>query len=186
MNLPRSTYYYQSKSKAVNDAELIALIEAIIEEFPGYGYRRVTRELHRQDMPVNHRKILRIMRQRGLTRKTKTPLDQNDGQPSFSSDLSQFDQKSRCDSPESGLDGGYHLHRHQKRFRLSGRHSGFVCQKSHRLRYFTQHRYRPDDGYPSSETDQGNYSSLGSRRPVCRPGVCKSSLATQLFDQYVP
>jgi len=71
MNLPRSTYYYQSKSKAVNDAELIALIEAIIEEFPGYGYRRVTRELHRQDMPVNHRKILRIMRQRGLTRKTK-------------------------------------------------------------------------------------------------------------------
>jgi len=71
MNLPRSTYYHQSKSKAVNDAELIALIEAIIEEFPGYGYRRVTRELHRQDMPVNHRKILRIMRQRGLLRRTK-------------------------------------------------------------------------------------------------------------------
>jgi putative transposase len=71
MNLPRSTYYYQSKSKAVNDSELIALIEAMIEEFPGYGYRRVTRELHRQDMPVNHRKILRIMRERGLIRKTK-------------------------------------------------------------------------------------------------------------------
>jgi len=79
MNLPRSTYYYQSKSKAVDDSELIALIEAMIEEFPGYGYRRVTHELQRRDNPVNHKKVLRIMRKRGLTRKTKTPLDQNDG-----------------------------------------------------------------------------------------------------------
>jgi len=45
MKLSRSTYYYQSKNKAVDDSELIALIEAIIEEFSGYGYRRVTREL---------------------------------------------------------------------------------------------------------------------------------------------
>jgi len=51
--------------------ELIARIETIIEEFPGYGYRRVTRELHRQDIPVNHKKVLRIMQGRGLTRKTK-------------------------------------------------------------------------------------------------------------------
>jgi len=71
MNLPRSTYYHQSKSNKGDDQELITWIEAIIEEFPGYGYRRVTRELHRQDMPVNHKKILRIMRQRGLLRKTK-------------------------------------------------------------------------------------------------------------------
>ena len=71
MNLSRSTYYYQSKNKAVDDAELIALIEAIIEEFPGYGYRRVTRELHRRGIPANHKKVLRIMREWGLTRKTK-------------------------------------------------------------------------------------------------------------------
>ena len=71
MKLPRSTYYHQSKSKAVDDSELIALIEAIIEEFPGYGYRRVTRELHRRNQSINHKKVLRIMRERGLTRKTK-------------------------------------------------------------------------------------------------------------------
>jgi len=71
MRLPRSTYYYQSKSKTVNDAELITLIEAIIEEFPGYGYRRVTCELHRRGNPVNHKKVLSIMRERGLIRKTK-------------------------------------------------------------------------------------------------------------------
>jgi transposase InsO family protein len=65
------SYYHQSKNDSGDDSELIARIESIIEEFPGYGYRRVTRELHRQDMPVNHKKILRIMRQRGLLRKTK-------------------------------------------------------------------------------------------------------------------
>lgn len=71
MKLPRSTYYHQSKSNAVNDSELIALIEAVIEEFPGYGYRRVTRELHRRNKIVNHKKVLRIMRDWELTRKTK-------------------------------------------------------------------------------------------------------------------
>lgn len=71
MKLPRSTYYHKSKSKAVDDSELIVLIEAIIEEFPGYGYRRVTREVHRRGISVNHKKVLRIMRERGITRKTK-------------------------------------------------------------------------------------------------------------------
>ena len=61
MNLPRSTYYHQSKNPSGNDSELIARIEAIIEEFPGYGYRRVTYELHRRGIPVNHKKVLRIM-----------------------------------------------------------------------------------------------------------------------------
>ena len=69
MNLPRSTYYHQSKNHSGDDSELIARIEAIIEEFPGYGYRRVTRELHRRDIPVNHKKVLRIMRKHGLLRK---------------------------------------------------------------------------------------------------------------------
>lgn len=48
MKLPRSTYYHQSKNNAVDDSELTALIEAIIEEFPGYGYRRVTRKPKRR------------------------------------------------------------------------------------------------------------------------------------------
>ncbi len=71
MNLPLSTYYHKLKNGSEDDREIIAHIEAIIEEFPGYGYRRVTRELHRRGIPVNHKKVLRIMRQRGLLRKTK-------------------------------------------------------------------------------------------------------------------
>jgi putative transposase len=35
-------------------------------EFPGYGYRRVTAELHRQQWAVKHKRVLRIMRQEAL------------------------------------------------------------------------------------------------------------------------
>lgn len=70
MNLPRSTYYHKPKV-ASDDPDLISSIEAIIEAFPGYGYRRVTRELHRQGKPDNHKKVHRIMRERGLLKKPK-------------------------------------------------------------------------------------------------------------------
>jgi putative transposase len=71
MKLPHSTYYYKSKNKPDDEQSLIDRIEAIIEEFPGYGYRRVTRELHRRGVMVNHKKVLRIMKQQGLTCKPK-------------------------------------------------------------------------------------------------------------------
>jgi len=71
MSLPRSTYYYQPQKPCADQVDLLARIESIIEEFPGYGYRRITRELHRQGVRVNHKKVLRIMRQRGLTRKPR-------------------------------------------------------------------------------------------------------------------
>ena len=71
MNLPRSTYYHQSKSQPDGEKVLIARIEAVIEEFPGYGYRRVTKELHRRGFRDNHKKVLRVMREQELTRKPK-------------------------------------------------------------------------------------------------------------------
>ena len=70
MNLPRSTYYHKPKADT-DDQELIVEIEAIIEEFCGYGYRRVTRELHRRGKPVNHKKVQRIMKERGLQKRPK-------------------------------------------------------------------------------------------------------------------
>ena len=38
-------------------------IEQIVVEFAGYGYRRVTRELHRRGLLVNPKRVLRIMRE---------------------------------------------------------------------------------------------------------------------------
>ena len=35
-------------------------------EFPGYGYRRVTKELYRRGWSVNHKRVLRIMREESL------------------------------------------------------------------------------------------------------------------------
>lgn len=69
IDLPRSTYYYPPRNreeKLKQDADLRDRIEQIVLDFPGYGYRRVTRQLHREGIRVNHKRVLRIMRQEGL------------------------------------------------------------------------------------------------------------------------
>ncbi len=48
------------------DVALRDAIEHIILEFPGYGYRRVTEELHRRHWQVNHKRVLCIMRRESL------------------------------------------------------------------------------------------------------------------------
>jgi putative transposase len=65
MSLPKSSYYYQPV-EAKTDPGLLPRIEALVEEFSGYGYRRVTEQLQREGHRVNHKKILRIMRERDL------------------------------------------------------------------------------------------------------------------------
>lgn len=65
MNLPKSSYYYKPV-EAKTDPWFLNRIEALVEEFSGYGYRRVTKQLHREGHRVNHKKILRIMRERDL------------------------------------------------------------------------------------------------------------------------
>ena len=68
MNLPRSSYYYKPKDQEISpeDQALVNRIEEITEDFPKYGYRKVTRQLHREGNPVNHKKVHRIMREKGL------------------------------------------------------------------------------------------------------------------------
>jgi putative transposase len=41
-------------------------IEALCLECPGYGYRRVTAQLQREGSAVNHKRVLKIMRQESL------------------------------------------------------------------------------------------------------------------------
>jgi len=68
MNLPRSSYYYRPKSLEDSPEEeaLTDRIEEIAEEFPRYGYRKVTAQLRREGLLVNHKKIQRVMQERGL------------------------------------------------------------------------------------------------------------------------
>ncbi len=71
MNLPRSSYYYKPQENKADDVPLGSRIEELAEEFPRYGYRRITAQLHREGISVNHKKVLRIMYERGLLCKPK-------------------------------------------------------------------------------------------------------------------
>ena len=64
MKLPRRTYYYKPKKKP-SDKVLMARIEQICLEYPRYGYRRVTKQLQREGWIINHKKVARIMREKG-------------------------------------------------------------------------------------------------------------------------
>jgi transposase InsO family protein len=63
------TWYYTRPSPeeiAARDTALRDEIERLTLEFPGYGYRRVTKALQRDGWGVNHKRVLRVMRQEAL------------------------------------------------------------------------------------------------------------------------
>jgi putative transposase len=70
MRLARSSFYYKPRAKSSDrmkaEADLRDRIEAICLEFPRYGYRRVTHQLKHEGWQVNHKKVLRLMRQSDL------------------------------------------------------------------------------------------------------------------------
>jgi len=70
MKLSRSSFYYRPKAKSPErmetEADLRDRIEAICLEFPRYGYRRVTHQLKHEGWQVNHKKVLRLMRESDL------------------------------------------------------------------------------------------------------------------------
>jgi putative transposase len=70
MGVSHSWYYERAKSssleRAVRAVELRDAIERIALEFPGYGYRRVAKALARQGWVVNHKHVLRVMREESL------------------------------------------------------------------------------------------------------------------------
>ena len=94
MNLPASSYYYKPKAKEVAGKDLIARIEEIVEEFGRYGYRRVTAQLHREGIKINHKRVLRIMQDLGLTckpmRRWIKTTDSNHGYRIYTKVLSHF------------------------------------------------------------------------------------------------
>jgi len=71
MSLSKSSYYYKPKGKRPDDTSLVKRIEELVEEFSGYGYRRITAQLQREGIRVNHKRVLRLMRKRGLLCKPK-------------------------------------------------------------------------------------------------------------------
>ena len=70
MKLSRSSFYHKLKDKGQvemqGEADLRGRIEAICLEYPRYGYRRVTEQLKREGLRLNHKKVLRLMRESDL------------------------------------------------------------------------------------------------------------------------
>ena len=75
MKLARSSFYYKPKVKSPDrmkaEADLRDKIEAICLEFPRYGYRRVTHQLKHEECQVNHKKVLRLMKESDLLCRVK-------------------------------------------------------------------------------------------------------------------
>ncbi len=68
LGVGRNWYYAQPTEEevAVRDVALRDAVERIVLAFPGYGYRRVTQALLREGWVVNHKRVLRVMRQESL------------------------------------------------------------------------------------------------------------------------
>ena len=68
IDLPRSTFYYRPSNctPKVVDGQLVELIGDIKDDFPSYGYRRVTHELRRRGVVINHKCVSRVMKANGL------------------------------------------------------------------------------------------------------------------------
>ena len=68
LSLGRATYYrwQQAGSEPDADGELRAQIQLIALAMPAYGYRRIFHELRRQGVLVNHKRVLRLMREDNL------------------------------------------------------------------------------------------------------------------------
>lgn len=66
MGLARSTYYDELKGQAIEEGQLMTQVTEICAEFPRYGYRRITAQLREDGIIVNHKKVMRLMKEHGL------------------------------------------------------------------------------------------------------------------------
>ena len=79
LGVGRSWYYEQpaAPAQAERDIALRDAIERLVLEFPGYGYRRVAKALQREGWAVNHKRVLRMMRQEALLCQLKRRVDRD-------------------------------------------------------------------------------------------------------------
>jgi putative transposase len=69
-------WFYKNNSLLSNhdgtmDLKIKKMIEKIIRDFPGYGYKRVSKQLQRQNHIINHKKVYRIMYENNILYKKK-------------------------------------------------------------------------------------------------------------------
>lgn len=76
LGVSKSGYYAWLKRKGYDarrakDRPIVEEMMKIVHRYPGYGYRRMTHQLRKHGYLVNHKRVLRLMRENGLTFKRK-------------------------------------------------------------------------------------------------------------------
>ena len=74
MEIKRSTLYYQPKkniTKKIKETDIKNKIKDISYKHPYYGYRRITAQLRRDKVIVNHKKVLKMMKELGIQGRIK-------------------------------------------------------------------------------------------------------------------
>lgn len=66
LGINRAGFYRQPREPGPQEVALRDAIEWIVLQFPGYGYRRVTQALKRDGWAINHKRVLRVMREEAL------------------------------------------------------------------------------------------------------------------------
>ena len=69
LDLPSSTYYYESTYDNTFDLKLMRMMDEEYTRHPFYGVRRIAnwfKEYHSEVGPVNHKKVARLMQIMGL------------------------------------------------------------------------------------------------------------------------
>ena len=139
---------------------LIARTEAICVSFPRYGYRRATAQIRHEGQRVNHKRVARIMRERGLSVKQRP-------QAIRTSDGGCRDVVSRnlgpgfCSPrPERTVGRRYQLNSHVLGLRLPGSDPGCLVAAHGRLRGVTANQHATDD--------HGATSGIGKPPPPTR------------------
>ncbi len=196
MKIPRSTHYYLTKEKDPQwEKGLLARIEEIVIEFPKYGYRRVTKQLHREEWMVNRKVILNLMRSHGLLCKKKRKFvvhttDSNHPYPIYPNLVKGFAAANGSRAlPERPLlvtfDDGYAdladvalpiLERTGSRRRSSrGRRAPTACPRGRRSTSSTTCSPAPTAARPSSPR---RASGCSRSRPAISSPTCSCSPAT--------
>ena len=66
LSVSRATCYRHPAPPSAEEMDLRDGLQRTALEWPSYGYRRLTHELQRQGYEVNHKRVLRLMRQDNL------------------------------------------------------------------------------------------------------------------------
>jgi len=66
LDYPRSTLYHERSNR--DHEQLGQAVQEVAGRWPTYGYRRVTAELRRDGWTINRKRVLRVMRELGLSR----------------------------------------------------------------------------------------------------------------------